>query len=69
MKAKELKKFDIEVLGKKLLDAKEDHFNLRFQHGRGQLENQKALKRSRKDIARIMTVIKERQKVSTVPPK
>lgn len=43
---------------KKLLELKEEYFNLRFQHGVGQLENNSTLKRVRRDIARLKTVIR-----------
>jgi large subunit ribosomal protein L29 len=36
-------------------------FNLRFQKGFGQLEDPNALRRTKRDIARILTVIRERQ--------
>ncbi|BCS98479.1 50S ribosomal protein L29 [Desulfoluna limicola] len=55
---------DIRAMGKddlkaKLQDLKEEHFNLRFQHGVGQLEKTSTLKAVRKDIAKVETVIRE----------
>lgn len=55
---------DIRAMGKddlkaKLQDLKEEHFNLRFQHGVGQLEKTTTLKAARKDIAKVETVIRE----------
>ena len=47
---------------KKVLDLKEAYFNLRFQHETGQLENTNTLKKTRQDIARIITIINETKK-------
>ena len=45
----------------KLREAKEELFNLRFQAATGQLENHGRLRAVRKDIARIYTVMRERE--------
>ncbi|HVQ86585.1 MAG TPA: 50S ribosomal protein L29 [Actinomycetes bacterium] len=45
----------------KLAEAKEELFNLRFQAATGQLENHGRLRAVRKDIARIYTVLRERE--------
>ena len=45
----------------KLREAKEELFNLRFQAATGQLENHGRLKAVRKDIARIYTLMRERE--------
>jgi large subunit ribosomal protein L29 len=45
----------------KLKEAKEELFNLRFQAATGQLENHGRLRAVRKDIARIYTVMRERE--------
>jgi large subunit ribosomal protein L29 len=54
-----------ELSDDKLLDALEDQkealFNLRFQKGFGQLEDQTALRKTRKIIAKIKTIIRERE--------
>ncbi len=47
-------------LNKLLRDLKEEHFNLRFQAATGQLESHGRLRAVRKDIARIYTVLQER---------
>ena len=44
----------------KLVDLKQELFNLRFQHATGQLKNPLILNTLKKDIARVMTIIKER---------
>ena len=51
---------DEELLAK-LSEAKEELFNLRFQAATGQLENNNRLKVVRKDIARIYTLMRERE--------
>lgn len=48
-------------LGAKLREAKEELFNLRFQSATGQLENSARLKAVKRDIARIYTVLRERE--------
>jgi large subunit ribosomal protein L29 len=46
----------IELVGRK----RQELFNLRFQHATGQLEDTAALKRAKRDLARAMTVARER---------
>ena len=48
-------------LDKKVVDLKEELFNLRFQHATGQLENTARLKAVKRDIARMYTVLRERE--------
>ena len=50
-----------EDLAKKLKEAKEELFNLRFQSATGQLENHGRLTAVRKEIARIYTILRERE--------
>ena len=59
MKAKEIRELSGDEVLKKLADLKEGLFNLRFQHETGQLENSAILSSSRRDIARLQTIIKE----------
>ena len=54
----ELNNVDLE---QKLREAKEELFNLRFQAATGQLENNGRLRTVKKDIARIYTVVRERE--------
>ena len=58
---KELTGFDNERLTQELNKAKEELFNLRFQAASGQLENNSRLRAARRDIARIYTVLRERE--------
>ena len=61
MKAQEVHNMTNEELAKKLGDLKEELFNLRFRHATGQLENPNVLHTVKKDIARVKTVIRERE--------
>ena len=58
---KELRDTEEDELVTKLKEAKEELFNLRFQAATGQLENHGRLRAVRKDIARIYTVMRERE--------
>jgi len=57
----ELRNLDDAELTAKLREAKEELFNLRFQGATGQLENHGRLRAVRKDIARIYTILRERE--------
>jgi large subunit ribosomal protein L29 len=57
----ELRNADDAELVEKLREAKEELFNLRFQGATGQLENHGRLRAVRKDIARIYTILRERE--------
>lgn len=48
-------------LNEKLLSLKQELFNLRFQHSTGQLKNPLQLSTVKKDIARAMTILRERE--------
>ncbi len=61
MKAKELKKMSPEELDKRLVGLKEELFNLRFQLATNQLENPHRITDVKHDIARVKTVIRERE--------
>ena len=61
MKAKELKNLSAEELGKKLDELKKDLFMLRMQHATNQLDNPMRLNAVKKDIARIKTIIREKE--------
>jgi large subunit ribosomal protein L29 len=57
----ELDSYDDERLVAELKKAKEELFNLRFQSATGQLESHGRLKAVRRDIARIYTILRERE--------
>ena len=61
MKAKEIKEMTNDELVAKLASLKEELFNLRFRHATGQLENPNVLKTVKKDIAKVKTVLRERE--------
>jgi len=61
MKAKDLRSLAIEDLLKKEEETREDLFKLRFKHGIRRLENPAKLNQLRKDIARIQTILAEKQ--------
>ena len=61
MKIKDLRELSLEDLNKKEQDFREDLFKLKFQHGIRRLENPARLAQLKKDIARVLTVIEEKQ--------
>lgn len=63
MKAAELREMSNAELTKKLAELKEELFNLRFQHAINQLDNPMRIKAVKKDIARIKTIIREKESV------
>jgi large subunit ribosomal protein L29 len=60
MKASEYRDLSIEELIVKEKELSEALFNLKFQHATGQLDNTAQLKRTRKDIARVKTILVEK---------
>ncbi len=61
MKAKEIRQMSDKELNEKLVDLKNELFNLRFQLATGQLDNPMRIKAVRKDIARVKTIMRERE--------
>ncbi len=59
MKAKEIRELSVAELQTKLNDLKAELFNLRFQLAVNQLDNPMRIKAVKKDIARIMTVLRD----------
>ncbi|MEK9721392.1 MAG: 50S ribosomal protein L29 [Quisquiliibacterium sp.] len=60
MKASELRAKDLEALNKELGDLLRAHFSLRMQHATQQLSNTSQLQNTRRDIARVRTVLKQK---------
>ncbi len=60
MKVKELRELSVEQLEKKLAELKSELFNLRFQLAINQLENPNRIPEVRHDIARVMTLLREK---------
>ena len=63
-KIKELRSLSVDELEAKLLEAKKEQFNLRVQHPTGQLQNTAGMRKVRRDIAKINTLLAERKKNS-----
>ena len=61
MKAKEVRELSTEQLNEKLGELKKDLFNLRLQHAINQLENPRKISEVKTDIARVKTVLRERE--------
>ncbi|MEA1995010.1 MAG: 50S ribosomal protein L29 [Campylobacterota bacterium] len=60
MKSKEIREMDTEGLNKKLQDLKQELFNLRLRKNVEQLENPKMFRSTRRGIAQILTVLREK---------
>ena len=59
MKPSKLREMNAEELNKKLAELKRELLNLRFQNATGQLTNLKQIDACKKDIARVMTILRE----------
>lgn len=60
MKSSDVHNLKDNELVAKLHDAKQEAFNLRFRHATGELENTAGITRARRDVARLLTVARER---------
>jgi large subunit ribosomal protein L29 len=60
MKAAEAHNLKDEELVVKLIDAKKESFNLRFRHATGELENTARMGEAKRDVARLLTIAKQR---------
>jgi len=61
MKAEEIREFDDAEIRTRLKELREEQFKLRFQSSMMELENPGTLQRVRKDIARLQTILRERE--------
>ena len=61
MKASEIREMSVEELQTKLTELKEELFNLRFQLAVNQLENSARIGAVKKDIARVSTILRQRE--------
>ncbi|MGD0278659.1 MAG: 50S ribosomal protein L29 [Smithella sp.] len=61
MKINEIRALDVDGLKQKIVDLSEELFRLKIRHSSGQLESTVMLARFRKDIARVNTVLKEKE--------
>jgi len=62
MKASEFRDLSVDELEVKEKELAEAFFNLKFQHATGQLDNTAQLKKTRKDIARVQTILLEKRR-------
>lgn len=61
MKVKEIRQLSTEELTNKASELKNELFNLRFQLATGQLDNSASIRLVKKDIARVKTILRERE--------
>ncbi len=61
MKVKEIREMTTDEINKKIVDTKQELFNLRFQQATGMLEKPSRIKELRHDVARCKTVLRERE--------
>ena len=61
MKVSEIRSKSVEELEKQLVDLKKDLFMLRMQHATNHLDNPTKISAARRDIARVKTVLREKQ--------
>ena len=61
MKANEIRNMSIEELQSKLADLKKDLFMLRMQHATNHLDNPTKISATRREIARVKTILREKQ--------
>ncbi len=62
MKTSEWRELTRNDLYNKLMEAKKEYFNIRFQQATGQLEKTSQIKEARKKIARVLTILSEKKK-------
>ena len=61
MKANEIRKLSTEEINKKIAESKEELFNLRMKQATGNLENPSRIRELRKTVARLKTILRERE--------
>jgi len=61
MKVKEIREMTTDEINKKIVDSKQELFNLRFASALGNLEKPSRIRELRHDVARMKTVLKERE--------
>ena len=61
LKPAEIRDLPVDELQTKLAEVKEELFNMRFQNATGQLDNYKRLGELRRDVARIKTILRQRE--------
>ena len=61
MKANDIRKLSTEEINKKIAESKEELFNLRMKQATGSLENPARIRELRKTVARLKTILRERE--------
>ena len=61
MKTNEIRKLSTEEINKKISESKEELFNLRMKQATGSLENPSRIRELRKTVARLKTILRERE--------
>ena len=61
MKTNDIRKLSTEEINKKIAESKEELFNLRMKQATGNLENPSRIRELRKTVARLKTILKERE--------
>jgi large subunit ribosomal protein L29 len=61
IKPQEIRDLSEDEIEQRLVETKEELFNLRFQNATGQLDNYKRLAELRRDVARLKTILRERE--------
>ena len=61
MKTNEIRKLSTEEINKKIAESKEELFNLRMTQATGSLENPSRIRELRKTVARLKTILRERE--------
>ena len=61
MKTNEIRKLSTEEINKKIAESKEELFNLRMKQATGALENPSRIRELRKTVARLKTILRERE--------
>ncbi len=64
MKTDDIRKLSIEKMREELDDARENYFRLRFQSSTGQLTDHSQLKIARREIARLVTILRETERAA-----
>ncbi|HET9870525.1 MAG TPA: 50S ribosomal protein L29 [bacterium] len=62
MKSKEVREFNIEQLKQHLISKEEELFNLKIQLSTKQLENPMKIREARRNVARLKTILREKEK-------
>jgi len=65
MKATELKELSVEELSRKAAEMRENLFNLKIRHKSGQLTSSSDLGKNRRDLARVLTILTQKQTAAT----